>query len=239
MKDIEFIALTEFAYKVTQKPYPASSNVPAWWKDMPKYCNERLNKEESLLFYNGTTNLSPKGCVPMLDALTSGYIIPLWADVHIKSLSDSEYIPHLSWRVDGQVFEQNTDRAKLIPAVPGYSNFALKFYNQWSISTPKGYSVRVNAPEGHDLPFYALPAVVDTDKVTLGLPIPVFLKNGFEGVVEAGTPIAKVTPFKREDWKASYSFMKDEEIRIIENNTIRKKISGYYLNNIWSSKKYR
>jgi hypothetical protein len=236
---IKFIAINEFAYKVANKPYPASSNIPAWWKEMPKYCDELLNKESTLDFYNGSTNLSPKGCVPMLDAMTSGYIIPMWADVHVKSLSDTEYIPFLSWKIDGQVFQQNTDRAKLIPAINGYSNFALKFYNQWCISTPKGYSVRINAPEGHDLPFYPLPAVVDTDKKIFGLPMPVFIKQGFEGIVEAGTPIAKVTPFKRKNWKAEYGFMQDDDIKLIENSTVKKNMSGYYLKNIWTAKRYR
>ena len=43
---ITFIAINEFAYKIAQKPYPSSSNIPNWWKSMPKYCDEQLNKEQ-------------------------------------------------------------------------------------------------------------------------------------------------------------------------------------------------
>jgi antitoxin (DNA-binding transcriptional repressor) of toxin-antitoxin stability system len=32
--------------------------------------------------------------------------------------------------------------------------------------------------------------------------IPFYIKNGFEGVIKSGTPVAQIIPFKQENWKA-------------------------------------
>jgi hypothetical protein len=46
-----------------------------------------------------------------------------------------------------------------------------------------------------------LTGVVDTDAYPLVVLFPFMMKNTFEGVIEKGTPVVQIIPFKREDWK--------------------------------------
>ena len=80
-KKIKFIAVHDYAWELADKPYPAKNNIPNWWKDMPPFISEFDNLEgKNFILRNMRNNLSPKKCMPMLDAITSGYIVPLWAD---------------------------------------------------------------------------------------------------------------------------------------------------------------
>jgi hypothetical protein len=65
-----------------------------------------------------------------------------------------------------------------------------------------------------DLPFYILPAIVDTDKHPLIINFPFFIKEGFTGVIEFGTPMVQAIPFKRDNWesKTSFSNISQEEL---------------------------
>lgn len=238
--NIEFIAIDKFAHEVANRPVPSSSLIPGWWKDMPMFSDENGNKQNSIVIENGKNNLTPKKCVPMLDAITSGYIVPLWADVQIRSLSDSEYIPAFFWRVDRAVFEINSSRSRYLTSPIGFMSNTIKFVNQWMIKTPSGYSSFITHPAGYsDLPVKTVPAIVDTDTFNSILPIPMWLQEGFEGNIESGTPMFQVLPFKREEWNSKFSFLEDGQLDIIQNKTVKNKLSGYYINNNWKKKKYR
>jgi hypothetical protein len=53
-----------------------------------------------------------------------------------------------------------------------------------------------------DLPFYSLPSIVDTDRHPAPVNFPFFLRKDFTGILESGTPIMQIIPFKREEWKS-------------------------------------
>ena len=63
------------------------------------------------------------------------------------------------------------------------------------------------------------------------------MKEDFEGVIPAGTPIIQIIPFKRENWNSEN---KDGLAKIAnksrQNSLVR--ISGWYKNNIWTRKVY-
>ena len=110
----------------------------------------------------------------------------------------------------------------------------------WTIKTPPGYSVMISSPVGHnDLPFKCVPAIVDTDKYDAALPTPVFLKEGFEGVVERGTPMIQVTPFKRESWESEFDLYKEEEYFYKQEMYLRAVSFGNYIKTQWSKKIYK
>ena len=52
-------------------PVPANKLMPAWFKKIKPTCNEAADSS------------TIKRCVPVLDAVSQGYIIPLWADLHV------------------------------------------------------------------------------------------------------------------------------------------------------------
>lgn len=239
---IEFIAKDEYGWAVADRPYPAIQSIPKWWKDMNPYLSDPESPDgKKLIIRDGFNNASPKKCVAMLDSITSGYIIPLWADVQIRSASDSEYIPEIFWRVKRMVFTPNSNQgAEMVKRPNGYSKYAYKFQNYWMIKTPKGYSINVTSPVGQDNDiFQAIPAVVDTDMHKAGLFFPLWIKEGFEGIVERGTPLVQVTPFKRQDWNSSFSYLRDGEYEKNEDKHLNNSIIGKYIKDHWSKKTYK
>jgi antitoxin (DNA-binding transcriptional repressor) of toxin-antitoxin stability system len=66
---------------------------------------------------------------------------------------------------------------------------------------------------------------------------PFYIRKGFSGVIEAGTPIAQIIPIKREPWKAisDLDIIKDAERNHKLSN---KSMIGWYKQNIWQRKSY-
>jgi hypothetical protein len=64
------------------------------------------------------------------------------------------------------------------------------------------------------------------------------LENDFEGVIEKGTPIAQIIPFKRDSWNAEFDFLENGEYKKIEDKNFNSTIVGHYLKNAWSKKEF-
>ena len=71
--------------------------------------------------------------------------------------------------------------------------------------------------------------MVDTDKYPIPVHFPFLLKKNFEGLIKQGTPIIQVIPFKRESWKSSYSFLKQNEHLYRHDKTIGKNLINNYI----------
>jgi hypothetical protein len=234
---IKFEAKDEYAWEVVPRPYPATQAVPDWWKAMTPYSKTIDNPEGNrLIVRDRVSNAGPKKCVPMLDALTSGYIIPLWSDVQVKNEDKNKLI---TWRVMQSVFEEHGNQAREVQTPIGYNPQVFKFMNKWRIITPKGYSCLFIQPFGYrQTGVQAIPAIIDTDKNDLEILQPVWFTNEFEGILEKGTPMMQVIPFKRSDWKAEYSYLKDGEYQKSEDKSFGSTIVNHYMKNIWSKKTY-
>src|SRR5438105_11441393 len=76
-KCIEFLCAAEDV-GVIPEPYPARKLMPEWFKNLPP----RVNNESKL------RNSTIKRCMPFLDALNLGWIIPLAADVEFSKDKD-------------------------------------------------------------------------------------------------------------------------------------------------------
>lgn len=205
------------------------SIVPDWWK-------------ESERFLGGAPQFLPeinkglKLCVPFLDSLTSGYYIPLSKDIIVKQADDG--IPQLSWGPGGELPPVRERKAPKMPTPAGYSidNFAWQIEPSYQL--PPGYSLLFTSPMNRfDLPFITASAIIDADVPMFPGNAPFFLKDGFEGVIPQGTPVAQVIPFKRESWKLEHTVGLSQEA---EKNRTRSnaKIFGWYKNNVWHKKSY-
>lgn len=235
---ITFTARNKWEFDIQDRPYPASSAIPQWWKDLTPYEKSSDNPDgKKLIVRNWNSNASAKKCTPMLDALTSGYIIPLWTDVFV---SQTEEGPTINWKNKPNVFTPHQPTSRQIPAPLGYDQVVFKYLNTWIPRTPPGYSVLVTSPFGYrDLPFYAIPGIVDSDKATLELVTPVWIKTGLEGVVNHGTPMLQITPFKRTNWESEFDYYEDEEYDKVQERTFLKTIVNHYVKNHWSKKEYK
>ena len=241
-KDIYFIAKDQFGFDTQLRPYPASSGVPKWFKDeLPYEVSDENKKGGTLIVKDGASNASFKKCTPMLDAITSGYIVPLFTDVQVRIESDG--FQRITWRTvqnpfegHGDVFQKHGDSAARVKPPTGYGK-VFKYMNTWIPKTPPGYSTMISHPAGYeDGPFRAIPAIIDTDSSVLEVVFPVWLQEGFEGIVLKGTPMIQAIPFKRDDWEAEFGSVEDidvshEEFRSHLTRSYKK--LGYWTRKIW------
>jgi hypothetical protein len=239
-KKIVFKSCYPWFFEVAPKPIPASKNLPEWLKKMSPYMATENNPlGNSLSVINRTANVSGKKCFPMLDALSSGYLIPLWSDVYVDATSETTP-PAITWRVSRPVFEMHGDQTEGVEAPKDFHMQPFKYLNYWRIITPPGYSILVTQPFGfRNTNLQAIPAVIDTDKSNLQILFPLWIKKGFKGVIEKGTPIAQVTPFKRDNWEAEYStYSDDTEYRNLEDAHFGGNLINNYMRREWSKKTY-
>jgi hypothetical protein len=243
MNKIKFIYFNQLAYEMNVRPQPAKNFLPKWYKDMVPYDKSNINPDgRKINVENQQSNATAKKCTPMLDGMTSGYIVPLWCDVQVKQIKNQEtkkWFPQITWRIDPDVFSLHGPSSREIPAPFGYDQEVFKFITYFRIETPKGYSIMVNSPAGHyQLPFHAVPAIIDSDRSVIDNNFPCWIQTGLEGIIEKGTPIAQVTPFKRLDWKSEMSLISYDEHRRYEQIGFMSNIQNNYIRNIWSKKEY-
>jgi len=217
---IIFIATDDYSFNIKDKPFPVKKIIPKWWKSIPKYSFG--NKIE--LYPHA--NLTVKQCAPMLDSLSSGYVITLWTDVLVRQ---KDGVPHVTWNNDAAVFDIWSEKQVSHFEIPeGFNTTVFKFLNGWTIKTPPGWSCLITHPFGYqNIPIRSITGIVDTDILDTEINFPLFLKEGFEGVLEKGMPIAQIIPIKREPWESEYK-LHDVGRHWLNCEKLKTKIYGYY-----------
>jgi hypothetical protein len=88
-------------------------------------------------------------------------------------------------------------------------------------------------------PFEIVPGIIDTDSYMSEGFLSFKIENTFRGIIEKGTPIAQVIPFKRESWESTYIDYKDsKENQKTQRMLIRSKFFNYYKKNFWHKKEW-
>lgn len=229
-KIINFIAQNEHVWEVRPKPFPAAKGLPNWWKEMEMYS---VGKFDVAPF----STVTVKRCVPTLDILTSGYYVPLWADILVQQNNGA---PILKWTTQLDI-AQTWDATQMssFKVLDGYNNTAFKNLHGWTIKTPPGWSCMFLHPQAYpDLPFQTISGIVDTDIYDGEINVPFVIKNNFEGIIESGTPMFQVIPFKREKWDSEFDVKKPNE-HFFDQEKIYKKINRAYYSLIKDKKVYR
>lgn len=230
-KKIEF---DNSGHKYISIPKQAKNYIPDWYKESTRYF-----PDNKLKFINGMPNLGMKLCVPFLESFTTGYIAETWCDILVTK---TELGLKLDWRVTQDIPKPVNERPKIIadtlPVPAGHADQHFAWNNIFQIKVPKGYSLILMHPLNRfDLPFTTLGGIIDADYGVQGGNVPFFMREDFEGIIPAGTPMFQVIPFKREDWTSE----KNDELRELSREhsfeNIRK-IGGFYKNYHWSRKKY-
>lgn len=235
-KIIKFYPSSIFAENLLLSPTPAQTLIPKWFKDIKK----TINGSKLPNVKNYSTDLTVKNCLPFLDSLTSGYLLRTPADLRCfyNELGHRE----ISWLSPdiNPIAVHDPLQIGEYPIPEGYETPVFKFIGYWGIECPPGYSLLFMHPLGRfDLPFYSFHGVVDADKHSPPMHIPFFLKTGFNGIIEKGTPYAQVIPIKRDLWQS-------KKIKFNENNDYSKErvskillsINRWYRDNIWEKKEY-
>jgi hypothetical protein len=203
---------------------------------------------------NGNTDATIKKCMPVFDAITSGYIITTYVDIWVKQKevlekdvdinSDSSKTltqPFYVWPYDEPIEFHPIIQAPNHPNRGSHLELYPKWINAWSISTPEGYSTLFVQPFHRESPFTILPGVVDTDKYKGVVNFPFVLNNAdtFSGLIPAGTPIAQVIPFKRDQWKMEIGSEEDLNEQKKSSNKISRKFFDAYKNEFRQIKEYK
>lgn len=191
---------------IFEKPVPARNAIPDWWKKQERYMDNKVT-------YNRELEVSHtiKRCMPVMDCMTSGYIVKLPCDVLIENHDEEKTF---SWAINNWnlIEGHSPQQVSEYPIEDRWNKTPIKFKNPFGIKTPKGYSCLIVDPmHGDSKPFKCLPAVVDTDEFTTPMNFPFLIDKNFTGIIPAGTPIVQIIPFKREEWKSTYGHITKEE----------------------------
>jgi hypothetical protein len=175
---------------VIAEPKPAKSHMPDWFKRLPAVDKGQLAPTNS--------GLTVKRCMPFIDAMTTGWILPLAASVRLE-IKDGGASVEAGWEFD-RVMVSNHG-AHQVAGNPKEPRPPCKFHNYWSIRTPPGWSSLFVPPlnRGGQV-FECVAGVVDTDTYAAHVHFP-FFATGADGihVIEKGTPLVQVIPFRRQD----------------------------------------
>jgi hypothetical protein len=214
----------------------SNSAIPQWFKDIPPYSEKTF--DPMILRYSTTV----KRCLPMVDALTTGYLLVTAFDLAITK--DIMGQTNISWAVGNNDFPyvemEKSNRYEGFPIPEGHDSILWRLAMGVSIETPPGYSCLFTHPFNRfDLPFTSLTGVLDTDTNPLETVANLFLKTSFEGIIEKGTPIVQVTPFKRVAWNKEFKPHDEEKQQSLawKRNAVFSK--GLYRTQLWSKKSYK
>jgi hypothetical protein len=212
-------------------PKPAVKEIPDWYKDTPEYTNPEGKK----FYADGRTPSTIKKCMPVLDAITSGYI--LYSQVDVQVTQDNG-LPYYVWPSQNPIEFHPIEQAPLHPT----RNEAPypKWINPYSIITPSGYSLLITQPFHRESIFTILPGIVDTDIYKSPINFPFVLNDvKWEGIIEAGTPIAQVIPVKRDSWQHKIGKDKEREEHQLLSIKLKTLLFNSYKRQFWSRKEYR
>lgn len=219
-------------------PYPTKKNIPEWYKNTDSFYNNK-----SIL--TKITSSTIKKCIPVFDAMSSGYTITTFCDIYInhekiKNIEENKKIPIPKIVSSDEKHDtiQFHDLKQLQNHPLSKNQDAFKFMNPWGIKTPKGYScLFVNHMHNKNNIFTILEGIVDTDTYSAPVNFPfIFNDTSFVGVIPAGTPIVQVIPFKRDSWNMEIT----ENPKLIndQNNDLLSLFTNRYKKMFWSKKEY-
>jgi Family of unknown function (DUF6065) len=184
---IEFLCSPEDK-DVIAEPTPAKAHLPDWFRKIPAVDTEKLSASD-----NG---LTIKRCMPFLDAMTTGWIIPVAATVRLEVRNGGATVD-AGWEFDKVMISNH--HGYQVAGHPRGGQPPCKFHNHWVIRTPPGWSCLFVPPLNRPNPsFEVIAGVVDTDSYQSAIHFPFFAtrEDGVH-VIERGTPLVQVIPFKR------------------------------------------
>lgn len=175
---------------IIAEPVPAKAVLPDWFRRLPAVDKGELTATNSAI--------TIKRCMPFLDALQTGWILPLAATVRLE-VKDKGQTVDAGWEFDKVMVSNHAPFQ--VAGNPLQPRPPCKFHNYWTVRTPPGWSCLFVPPLNRPEPaFECLAGVVDTDLYPTHIHFPFFATER-EGVyvIQKGTPLVQVIPFRRDD----------------------------------------
>lgn len=223
---IEFLCEERF-YGGIAEPVPANKVLPEWYKNLDFDLDEGLGSS------------TVKKCMPFMDAMTAGWIIPLVAETEINCEREGKV--EASWN-----FSEPTVDSHDVQQIGGQnhplgSKGVLKFNNYWAIRVPEGYSVLFTSPLNRiETRFQVFSGIVDCDEYFNFINFPFVWTGGkYHGILEKGTPIVQAIPFKRDgmigDGEVG-TLEQDDLVKLNQIGTALEAEESHYRNEKWQPK---
>ena len=225
-KKIIFCATDKSMVDVWPHPKPANGFIPDEYKKL-----ERFGKNN---FHNPTL----KTCVPFLDAMTAGYIIPFDQDYVIDPVENDFAVTPANKEQSDFGFHAQTQLPEEWRKTTGGN--AGKFINKWLIKTPPGYSCLFIKPLNRmETRFNIISGVVDTDNYVETINFPFILnKRDEQFLIKKGDPMVQVIPFKRDSFKMWSGFYVEKQHSKVKN-MLSSKWMDRYKKMFWHKKTFK
>lgn len=181
---------------VIAEPVPARSALPDWFHGLKGVDPAELSATND--------GITVKRCLPFLDAMSTGWIVPLAATVRLQVTDDGKRVD-TGWEFDRVMVSNHS--AFQVAGNPYEPRPPLKFHNYWTIKTAPGWSCLFVPVLNRPNPvFEVMSGVVDTDSFVTPVNFP-FVATANDGVhvLLKGTPLVQVIPFRRDDSAISMS----------------------------------
>jgi hypothetical protein len=209
-------------------PYPAAQAMPDW-----------LKKMQPQMEYSGVGTIPMlKQCMPFVDAVSSGYVIPLRGPVRFAMHEGGKLeIANLDFPATGLAVDTQSE----LPyhGAPFTGMFVVKFINKWIVKTPPGYScLFMPMLNEFAMPFRVFTGVIETDTYyrSVNLPALCQMPPGTQVTLERGTPLAQIIPFKRETWRMEMGAADSARAAAAEQAS---HTPYNYRDKIWAKKEFR
>jgi len=221
-------------------PSPMIKHMPKWFREADRFAKHPVTGE----FWIGPDKGKVptwKACPALFDIMSTGYALVTPCDL--------EFYINDKGKIDVKILDsKHASFCVTRPPMPqfehphGFYRDHFAWFPEWAVKAPEGYSVLYSSPfNRYDLPFMTVAGIIDNDKVNLPGSMPFFLRDGWTGVLPAGTPYAQLLPFKRDDWSSEYVF-EDSNTLMKKNMENSKKYripdGGVYKNDVWTKRTY-
>lgn len=230
--------IDEGLYSVVPEPYPSSSDIPDWYKDMPLDPKNSDTDSETEVY-------TVKGCRPFMQGLTAGWMLPLPTDIHISYQENGIKIEFAEF----DTFSVFTP-VKNNPGIGGVSDgvyengIVVKIETPWYISVPDGYSVLEIPPlnrQNNIFTKYFSPfgGIWDAD-IHMGTINPFSLMKiepGTDITIPAGTAISQLIVIDRSSMLTDAlinCLNKKQKENISKYDKLSNSISHLYAEHLWN-----
>jgi len=209
-------------------PKPASSMIPDWYKSLEVSPNPKAPLDKSV-----------RACMPFMESLTFGWIIPVPVDIACTRNDDGSL--HMEW--DDETYQVMGSHSKLQVNTDKFPHDGelIKFNIPYQLRTPDGVSTRHMPPLNRiETRFRPFSGIVETDRYMDSVNFPALvLDQEWEGVIQAGTPLVQIIPFERDrivnESKTRLITEEEQEWRDITNGAVGSKPS-FYKEEVWEPK---
>lgn len=203
---IKFYPSSKEVSLLVPPPKPSVFYVPRWYRDIKKFSEKDMHINET----GAVDGINLKSCMPFFDGMVNGYIQETWQDIVVDNTDQrltlsAQIVPEMIGS-RGKDFHS--------PIGKGFYQNEFVWRSPWIPRLPKGWSALVTSPVNQvHLPFQTATGIIDSDNFyhsPFGN-FPFYIKEGFRGIIPAGTPMYQIIPIKRESWKSEIMPWNEDE----------------------------